>query len=120
LTVTTPSASTTGPLLLVAIANGRQYGNGAMIAPHALLDDGRLDVITVSVRPLMRACVELPLLFMGRIERLGGVTMTRTESVHITSPHPVVYHLDGEPIAGTLGISAHVRPRALTIRVPTR
>ena len=120
LTVTTPSASTTGPLLLVAIANGRQYGNGAMIAPHALLDDGRLDVITVSVRPLMRACVELPLVFMGRIERLGGVTMTRTESVHITSPHPVVYHLDGEPIAGTLGISAHVRPRALTIRVPTR
>src|SRR6266850_1888196 len=120
LTVTTPSASTTGPMLLVAIANGRQYGNGAMIAPHALLDDGRLDVITVSVRPLMRACVELPLVFMGRIERLGGVTMARTESVHITSPHPVVYHLDGEPIAGTLGISAQVRPRALTIRVPTR
>jgi len=48
------------------------------------------------------------------------VTMAKVESVHITSPHPLVYHLDGEPIAGTLGISAKVRPRALTIRVPMR
>jgi YegS/Rv2252/BmrU family lipid kinase len=120
LTVTTPMASTSGSLLLVAIANGRQYGNGATIAPHALLDDGRLDVVTVTARPLVRACLELPLVFMGQIDRVGGVTMAKTESVHITSPHPVVYHLDGEPIAGTLRIAAKVRPRALTIKVPTR
>ena len=120
LTVTTPMASTSGSLLLVAIANGRQYGNGATIAPHALLDDGRLDVVTVTARPLVRACLELPLVFMGKIDRVGGVTMAKTESVHISSPHPVVYHLDGEPIAGTLRISAKVRPRALTIKVPTR
>ncbi len=120
LTVTTPMASTSGSLLLVAIANGRQYGNGATIAPHALLDDGRLDVVTVTARPLVRACLELPLVFMGQIDRVGGVTMAKTESVHITSPHPVVYHLDGEPIAGTLRISAKVHPRALTIKVPTR
>ena len=120
LTVTTPMASTSGLLLLVAIANGRQYGNGATIAPHALLDDGRLDVVTVAARPLVRACLELPFVFMGRIDRVGGVTIAKTESVHITSPHPVVYHLDGEPIAGTLRISAKVRPRALTIKVPTR
>ncbi len=119
LTVTTPDASTSGSLLLVAIANGRQYGNGAMVAPHARLDDGRLDVVTVTSRPLMRACLELPLVFMGKIDRLRGVTMVTSETVQITSPHPVVYHLDGEPIAGTLGISARVRPGALTIRVPT-
>jgi len=120
LTVTTPMASTSGALLLVAIANGRQYGNGATIAPHAVLDDGRLDVVTVTARPLVRACLELPFVFMGRIDRVGGVTIAKTESVHITSPHPVVYHLDGEPIAGTLQISARVHPRALTIKVPTR
>ena len=120
LTITTPASSTTGALLLVAIANGRQYGNGATIAPHARLDDGRLDVVTITARPLVRAFLELPFVFMGKIDCLGGVSMTATESVHITSPHPVVYHLDGEPIAGTLAISAHVRSRALTIRVPTR
>ena len=36
LTVTTPMASTSGSFLVVAIANGRQHGNGATIAPHAL------------------------------------------------------------------------------------
>jgi diacylglycerol kinase family enzyme len=30
--------------IVVAVANGRQYGNGALIAPGARLDDGKLDV----------------------------------------------------------------------------
>src|SRR5262249_14008697 len=46
--------------LLVAIANGRQYGNGAVIAPHARLDDGLLDLVIVAGRSLVRACLELP------------------------------------------------------------
>ena len=33
--------------LIVALANGRQYGNGAVIAPHAKLDDGLLDLVLV-------------------------------------------------------------------------
>ena len=120
LTVTTPSSSITQPVLLVAIANGRQYGNGAIIAPDARLDDGRLDVVIVGHRSALRACLELPLIFMGRAGNVGGVTMEAAESVEVTSPHPVLYHLDGEPIAGTLSIRAQARPRAVRIKVPTR
>ncbi len=118
LTITTPASLTRTSSLLVAIANGREYGNGAIIAPRARLDDGRLDVVIVARRPLVRACAELPLVFMGMIDRVGGVSMETTESVDITSPHPVVYHLDGEPIAGTRGIAARVRAGALRIKVP--
>ena len=118
LTVMTPAASITKPWLLVAIANGRQYGNGAVIAPHARLDDGRLDVVTIGARSLVRASLELPFVFMGIVDRVAGVRIETTESVQITSPHPIVYHLDGEPIAGTLGISARVRPEALIVKVP--
>jgi YegS/Rv2252/BmrU family lipid kinase len=120
LTVTTPASSVCKPVLLVAIANGRQYGNGAVVAPHARLDDGLLDVITIDARTLVRASLELPFVFMGMIDRVGGVTMETTEAVTISSPHPIVYHLDGEPIAGTLCISATVRPAALKIKVPAR
>lgn len=120
LTVTTPASSICKPSLLVAIANGRQYGNGAVIAPHARLDDGRLDVITINARSLVRASLELPFVFMGMIDRVAGVTMETAESVTIASASPIVYHLDGEPIAGTLGISARVRPAALKIKVPAR
>jgi diacylglycerol kinase (ATP) len=117
LTIATPLSTVTKSSLLVAIANGRQYGNGAVVAPHARLDDGRLDVVVVAARPLVRACLELPFVFLGLIDRLGGVTTEATETVHVTSPHPVVYHLDGEPIAGTLSISARVRARALKVKV---
>ena len=119
LTITTPASTTTISSLLVAIANGRQYGNGAIIAPRARLDDGRLDIVIIAGRPLIRACLELPLVFMGLVDRVGGVRTEAAESVRITSPHPVLYHLDGEPIAGTLGITAKVLPRALKISVPT-
>jgi YegS/Rv2252/BmrU family lipid kinase len=117
LTVTTPSSSVTAPVLLVAIANGRQYGNGAIIAPNARLDDGRLDVVIVRHRSALRALLEMPLVFMGRAQNVGGVTMEAAETVEITSPHPVVYHLDGEPIAGTLSLHARARPRALRVKV---
>jgi diacylglycerol kinase (ATP) len=117
LTVTTSGASISKPSLLVAIANGRQYGNGTVIAPRARLDDGRLDVIIIDARSLVRASLELPFVFMGMVDRVGGVSMETVESVEITSPHPIVYHLDCEPNAGTLGISARVRPRALKVKV---
>jgi len=120
LTVTTAASSITKPVLLVAIANGRQYGNGAIIAPAARLDDGQLDVVIVAHRTTLRACLELPLVFMGRAGNIGGVTVESAESVEVTAPHPVLYHLDGEPIAGTLSIRAQARPQALRVKVPAR
>lgn len=104
--------------LLVAIANGRQYGNGAVIAPDARLDDGLLDLVVVAGRSLVRACLELPFVFLGAIDRLAGVRIERTEAVRIASSYPLVYHVDGEPIAGVLAISAKARPRALRVKVP--
>jgi len=117
LTITTATSTLSTSSLLVAIANGRQYGNGAVIAPGARLDDGLLDLVVVARRSLIRASLELPLVFMGTIDRLAGVRIQRTDSVQIASPYPLVYHLDGEPIAGTLTVSAKVRPRALRVKV---
>jgi YegS/Rv2252/BmrU family lipid kinase len=118
LTITTPASSHSTSALLVAIANGRQYGNGAIVAPKARLDDGLLDVVIIKHRPTLLACLELPLVFAGQIERLGGVTSEATQMATVSSTHAVVYHLDGEPIAGTLSFQAHARTRALTIKVP--
>lgn len=120
LTIATGASTVTTSSLLVAIANGRQYGNGAIIAPHAQLDDGLLDVVIVGGRSLVRACLELPFVFAGLIDRLAGVTVERTDSVRIEAPYPLVYHVDGEPIAGMLAVSARARPRALRVKVPAR
>ena len=104
--------------LLVAFANGRQYGNGALIAPQARLDDGLLDVVVVAHRSLLKAIVQVPFVFAGRINSLSGVSVRRACDVAVTSTGPVMYHVDGEPFIGGESVHGRVRPRALRVRVP--
>jgi YegS/Rv2252/BmrU family lipid kinase len=104
--------------LLIAIANGRQYGNGALIAPRARLDDGKLAVVVVAHRSPLAILLQAPMLFAGRIGRVPGVTTTAVTEVEIASARPIVYHVDGEPFIGGVSVSARVRPNALRVRVP--
>ena len=116
-TIVTDGASLRQRALLIAIANARQYGNGATIAPHARLDDGRLDVVVVAHRSPLRALTQVPRVFMGQIERIPGVTMMTAVEVEVTSAQPMICHVDGEPFVGGTLLKARVRPRALRVRV---
>jgi YegS/Rv2252/BmrU family lipid kinase len=102
--------------LLIAIANARQYGNGALIAPHARLDDGMLDLVIVDHRSPWAVLRQIRRLFSGELARVPGVSMTPITTVNISCAAPVAYHVDGEPHAGGLSINACVRPRALRVQ----
>lgn len=101
--------------IVLAVANGRQYGNGALIAPAARLDDGLLDIVAVRARNPLVAAVEAPLLLRG--VPMPGVTRMTAAHIVITSREPVIYHVDGEPFVGGLSVSARVRPGAVRVRV---
>ena len=104
--------------LIIAIANARQYGNGALIAPAARVDDGLLDVVVIAHRSPVRAVMQVPKVFSGRIASVPGVTIRTTTAVEVTSAHAVIYHVDGEPFVGGASIRGRVRPRALRFKVP--
>ena len=104
--------------LFIAVANARQYGNGALIAPGARVDDGRLDVVVVADRSPLAALLQVPRLFTGHIARVPGVTMRAAVEVEIVSERPVPYHVDGEPYVGGVSIKARSRPLALRVTVP--
>ena len=104
--------------LLIAIANTRQYGNGAIIAPTARVDDGRLDVVVVTDRSRLRALVQVPRVFMGRIAGIPGVTIREALDIEVTSTRPLLYHVDGEPYVGGAAIKGRARARALRVKVP--
>jgi len=108
------------PAMLVAIANARQYGNGAVIAPDARVDDGLLDVVVIAHRSPLRALMQVPRVFLGQVGRVPGVTIRQGTTVEITSARPMLYHVDGEPFVGGASISARIQPRALRIKVPGR
>jgi YegS/Rv2252/BmrU family lipid kinase len=104
--------------LLIAIANSRQYGHGALIAPAARLDDGRLDVVVVAQRSPWNALREVPMLFSGKIARIRGVTMLTGETIEVAAPGRILYHVDGETHVGDRTIRARVHPGALRVIVP--
>ena len=56
-TVRTPDETFTMPAFLVAVANCREYGNGALIAPGARPDDGLLELVCIPAPPAAVAVV---------------------------------------------------------------
>ena len=117
-TIVADGDSTRTRSLLIAIANGRQYGNGALIAPNARIDDGLLDVVVVTPRSPLRALFQIPRIFMGQMAAIPGVTMRTARHIEITSGAPVIFHVDGEPFVGSASITASVHPAALRVKVP--
>lgn len=117
-TVVADGASLRARTLLIAIANARQYGNGAIIAPEARVNDGRLDVVVVVARSPFVALAQMPWVFMGQIARIRDVAMRAAVDIQVTSAHPVIYHLDGEPYVGGASLVARPHPGALRVAIP--
>jgi len=101
--------------LLIAFANARQYGNGALIAPEARVDDGRLDVIVIDDRPLLGILRRVPALFRGQLATVPGVSMETAVAAEVVASGPIRYHVDGEPCEGNGSLTATVRAGALTV-----
>jgi diacylglycerol kinase (ATP) len=96
-----------GPMLLLAVANGRTFGNGMRIAPHASPHDGLADVVLVGPVPRSQLPFRLPQIYLGthlhtRFVRFGNARLVRLEPL---APLPPL-DLDGETMpAGPATIS---------------
>jgi diacylglycerol kinase (ATP) len=119
-TIVTDGTSIRLDAMVIAIANVRQYGSGALIAPAARLNDGRLDVVVIEGRSPFAALLHAPRLFMGQIGRVRGVTQLRARDIEVTSGGPMIYHVDGEPFIGGASITGRVRPGALRLMIPAQ
>jgi diacylglycerol kinase (ATP) len=104
--------------MIVALANARQYGNGALIAPRARIDDGKLDVVVIDHRPVWQTLVQVPKLFNGRINTIAGVSTATAAVVEVTSMRQAIYHVDGEPFVGGVVLKARAHAGALRVQVP--
>jgi diacylglycerol kinase family enzyme len=103
--------------LLIAFANGREYGSGASIAPLAELDDGVLDGVIVEYRPLLTRFWDARHLAMGTAHRARSVSMKRVTHAVIETDGPMEFHVDGELGVAEGRIEVKILPRALKVRV---
>ncbi|HKB09354.1 MAG TPA: diacylglycerol kinase family protein [Vicinamibacterales bacterium] len=103
--------------VLVTIANSAQFGNGAIIAPGARVDDGELDLVVFEERSRLQTVWALPRLFNGTVNRIVGCRLTRLRQVTVEAEAPLTFHVDGEPVLGGTTLRARVLPSALRVAV---
>lgn len=103
--------------LFIALANSRQYGSGAQIAPKALLDDGLMEIVVVEPQSGFRIAQKLPAFFGGTLQEGAGIIMRSAASMDISCAQPIPFHVDGEPRMGPERISLQTRRGVLSVKV---
>ncbi len=106
-----------GRAALVAVANGRFFGGGMMIAPGAVLDDGLLDVVVLGDLSKARFLGLSRTIYSGRHLGQAGIVATRGREVVITAEHETLIDLDGEQV-GRLPMTARLLAGAVRLLVP--
>jgi diacylglycerol kinase family enzyme len=82
--------------LVIAFANGREYGNRIRVAPQALVDDGKLEAMVVEDRgPLARMWAGRHLA-LGSANKAACIRLRSIEEARVESDGEIVYHVDGE------------------------
>jgi YegS/Rv2252/BmrU family lipid kinase len=103
--------------LLVTIANGPEYGNGAIIAPSAKPDDGYLDVSIMDNMPIWKAVPNLYRLFNGTIDQMEGFRCFKVKSMRIERESAGPIQTDGNPHMDDACLNISTIPKSLRIAV---
>jgi len=109
---------TTTPVraLLIAFANGREYGNGMTLCAQAELDDGLLDATIIEDRPVVSRLLHARHLARGAADRAPRVVTRKIRRATVRAQVAMEYHVDGEPGIADGVIDVEIRPRALKVR----
>jgi YegS/Rv2252/BmrU family lipid kinase len=102
----------------VAVGNSKAYGGGMFVFPHAKLDDGLLDIVTVAEHGKLRWLAAVPKVFKGtHVDSPYGKFETG-EVVQVVADRPFTVYADGDPIA-ELPLEVTVDKASLRVIVPT-
>jgi diacylglycerol kinase (ATP) len=85
-------------LFVLTIANTRQFGNNAYIAPEARPNDGIIDIVLVKPFPKIIFPVFIYRLMRGTLENSKYVRYIKTDKSFIIHTDETRFHIDGEPV----------------------
>ncbi len=103
--------------LVIAFANGGEYGNGVRLTTLAELDDGLLDATVIEDRPVVTRFWHARHLVRGTAAGAPGVLSRKIRRAVVRTSGPMEYHVDGEPASSEGPIEVTIRPRALLVNV---
>lgn len=103
---------------LVTCANADQYGNNAIIAPEAELDDGLFDVVVIRNMSLLKAPQVAINLFTKNINESASIDIYRTDHLIIEREEADYAQVDGELLELGRRIEISIQKQQLPILVP--
>jgi len=103
---------------MLVVANSREFGNAAIIAPKADIADGKMDIVLVKRPPLHRVPGLFFRLFRGTLDNNRDVEFFSCMSLIGEMDRLVHYHVDGEAMEPTRQIHIEVKPASLNILQP--
>lgn len=113
----TPERTYEGRMVMMAVGNGRQAGGGALLTPHACIDDGLLDVMIVPDHDHDRVGHLLADLIQLKHGQSDHFHYLRVRSLRVESIDTLQFNLDGEPVRGN-EFNFSVLPKAIDFVFP--
>lgn len=102
-------------LFVVTIANTRQFGNNAFIAPDARPNDGIIDLVLIKPFPKILGPSFVIRLFTKRINRSKYVNHIRTDREIVIETHENRMHIDGEPVSSDGKVHVRIKREVLKV-----
>lgn len=107
------------PVMLAAFANAPTYGHGMRIAPHANMQDGRLDVCVIHRLNKLRLTYLFPTVYSGRHLKIREVEYFQATDLRLETHPPADVYADGEFVCRT-PVYVGVAPAALPVIAPAK
>jgi YegS/Rv2252/BmrU family lipid kinase len=105
-----------GEFLIGAVANGRIFGGGMIIAPQAEANDGFFDLVLIGDMKKLEIIRNTPLLYSGTIAKNPKVIMLKAREIIVRSQEEVYTEYDGE-MGEKLPAEFSVVEKALNFRI---
>jgi diacylglycerol kinase (ATP) len=102
-------------LFVFTIANTRQFGNNAFIAPNAVPNDGMLDIVMIKPFPKILFPIFIYRLFANRLNKSRYFTHIKTDKEVTISTDETRFHIDGEPVTFRGDVTIRIKSNALKV-----
>lgn len=102
-------------LFVATVANTRQFGNNAFIAPAAVPNDGKMDLVIIKPFPKFLFPVFVFRLFTKTMNKSKYVRSLQTDKEVTIISEETRFHIDGEPVTMAGEVIVKIKKEALNV-----